>query len=334
MPFLPALAKGVGAAIGIVGGVKSIFGGGSKKATQPFQAFKPPFSSIRTPSFNLALGGAPSLTRRGFQPSELEARLVSDVDSLTGRLRDVLPESIAASRGGIQEGLSRSQLLRSDIASLRESLTPGFGRLSEERQKAIRDARDEAVGNLRESLSRRRVLGSSFADDAVSRTELAFGREAGLAAAETFQQEALLQGNLLALDAEALGQQTQLLALDIGLNEQEARVFSQELESTRVILEVLQTTITRQLQELGISGNIANGLNAIIADALQSSTLAEIEGGRARGEAIANLGPSTTAFTKSLGDLLKSFGGGTGGGTAGAAGAAAGAGAGGGVPIT
>lgn len=306
---LPAIGGAIAGGAAIFGGAKALFGGGGSTAgrigSQPFQSFAPPFSSIRTPSFNLDIGSTPTLTRRGFDPSALEKKLVSGVESLTSRLRSVLPKSIAASRGGIQEGLSRSQLLRSDIASLREGLEPGFGRLSKERQQAIRDARDEAVGNLRESLSRRRVLGSSFADDAVARTELAFGREAGLAAAETFMQEALLQGDLLALDAQALGQQTQLLALDIGLNEQEARVFSQELESTRVILEVLQTTITRQLQELGVSGNIANGVNALISDALRATTLAEIETGRARGEAIANIGPSAVSFTKSLSEIIK-----------------------------
>lgn len=312
---LPVIATAATAGAAIFGAGKAIFGGGGTTAgrigSQPFQAFAPPFSSIRTPSFNLALGSAPSLTRTGFDPSQLEGRIVSGVEGIQSRLRAQLPASIAASRAGVQTGLSRSELLRSDIASLRESLTPGFGRLSEERQQAIKDARDEAVGNLRESLSRRRVLGSSFADDAVSRTELAFGREAGLAAAETFQQEALLQGNLLALDSQALGQQSQLLALDIGLNEQEARVFSQEMEATRIILSTVQTTINRQLQELGISGNIANGINAIISDALRSTTLAEIETGRARGEAIANIGPSATAFSKSLEDILNLFGGGS-----------------------
>ena len=316
MPFLPPIAAGIGAVAGIVGGVKSIFGGGgttaSRIGSQPFQAFAPPFRSIRTPSFNLALGGAPTLSRTGFDPSALESQLVGGTQDIQSRLREQLPGSIAASRAGVQTGLSRSESLRSDIASLREGLEPGFGRLSEERQQAIRDARDEAVGNLRESLSRRRVLGSSFADDAVSRTELAFGREPGLAAAETFQQEALLQGNLLALDSQALGQQSQLLALDIGLNEQEARVFSQEMEASRLILETLQTTINRQLQELGISGNIANGVNALISDALRSTTLAEIETGRARGEAIANIGPSATAFSKSLEDILNLFGGSSG----------------------
>lgn len=314
MPFLGPIATGIGAVTGIIGGAKAIFGGGGdttagRIGSQPFQAFAPPFSSVRTPSFNLALGGAPTLSRTGFDPSALEGQLVSGIQGIRSRLRSMLPGSIETSRAGVQRGLSRSELLRSDIASLRESLTPGFGRLSEERQQAIRDARDEAIGNLRESLSRRRVLGSSFADDAVTRAELAFGREAGLAAAETFAQEALLQGNLLGLDAQVLGQQSQLLALDIGLNEQEARVFSQEMEATRLILETLQTTIARQLQELGISGNIANGINAIISDALRSTTLAEIETGRARGEAIANIGPSATAFSKSLEDILNLFGG-------------------------
>lgn len=305
---LPIIAKGAAAVSAIKGGVDAFSGGGSRKGTQPFQAFDPPFSNISTPGFNLALGGAPSLTRKGFNPLTAERGLTGQIEGLRSRLQSALPRSIASSRTAVRGGLSRSELLRSDIGALRSTLTPGFGRLSEERQKSIRDARDEAVGNLRESLSRRRVLGSSFADDAQARTELAFGRESGLAAAETFQQEALLQGDLLSLDAQTLGQQAQFLALDIGLNEQEANVFSQELQASRLILDTLQTTINRQLQELGVSGNIANGLNAVIADALSASTLAEIESGRARGESIANIGKSAGSLAKGISDIIGLFG--------------------------
>src|SRR3990167_9069073 len=85
-------------------------------------------------------------------------------------------------RGGF-EGLA------TELRGLRPQVAPGFGRLTESRVQAIRGAGQRAVGNLREELSRRRVLGSSFAQREVVATQAEFGRQEEQARAESFLQD-------------------------------------------------------------------------------------------------------------------------------------------------
>lgn len=83
------------------------------------------------------------------------------------------------------------------IGALREQVTPGFGRLTQSRLQQVENARKKSIGNLRENLQRRRVLGSSFAGDALSRAESQFGEQAEQVAAESFLQELELSQQLI-----------------------------------------------------------------------------------------------------------------------------------------
>lgn len=76
-----------------------------------------------------------------------------------------------------------------DLAGLREQFIPGLGRLTRARIQTIRNARSRATGNLRENLSRRRVLGSSFAQDAETRSGLEFAQAEEEARAKSILEE-------------------------------------------------------------------------------------------------------------------------------------------------
>jgi len=93
-------------------------------------------------------------------------------------------------RGGF-EGLSE------EIRGLRPDVKPGFGRLTKSRIEAIRAAGSRTVGNLREELGKRRVLGSSFASREIASTEAEFGRIEEAARAESFLQEFELTRQLI-----------------------------------------------------------------------------------------------------------------------------------------
>ena len=66
-----------------------------------------------------------------------------------------------------------------------------LGRQRTTRLGQIETERTRALGDLRENLARRRVLGSSFAQDALSRGEAEFTRQKDVALSEIGQQEAL-----------------------------------------------------------------------------------------------------------------------------------------------
>lgn len=68
-------------------------------------------------------------------------------------------------------------------------VNPGFGKLTEARVGAITNARERTTSDLRDSLARRRIAGSSFANDSIARTEAEFGQAEATARAESFLEE-------------------------------------------------------------------------------------------------------------------------------------------------
>lgn len=111
--------------------------------------------------------------------------------------------------GGLAQTFRGKAGRKRDLASL---VRPGFSRLREVRLQQIEAGRRSAIGNLRENLQRRRVLGSSFAGDALSRTEAQFAREKELTEAQTFIQEIELTNQFVNEEFAASGQafQTEL----------------------------------------------------------------------------------------------------------------------------
>lgn len=260
------------------------------------------FRSVSTPSLFVNTGGQDiGLFRTsGLNPGALEAAGRAQIGQVAQGLQGLRGDSaqqrvgLQGVRGGLSDIRSRSGALRQDVESLRTRLggtfadlqgqvKPGFGGLTDARVKAVRDRRDEAVGNLRESLSRRKVLGSSFAADALTRTELAFAQEEEGARAQSFVEElglsrqlavdeaaatgqlGSLAGNLLGLDAQSLAQETQTIGLDMGLTQQDAGLFAQEMVAIQQASNLLAQTTQRELSELGFAADIANGVNTNVA---------------------------------------------------------------------
>jgi hypothetical protein len=85
-----------------------------------------------------------------------------------------------------------AQLFRgtaNELGLLRGKLTPGFGALTEARRAALQAAERSQIGDLRTNLARRRVLGSSFSNDAEAAVREAFGRQQAEADAQSFLEE-------------------------------------------------------------------------------------------------------------------------------------------------
>lgn len=89
------------------------------------------------------------------------------------------------------------------LKTLRDRVRPGFGELTNSRVAAVTAARQRAIGNLRDNLQRRRVLGSSFGQDAIARAEAEFGKEEASVRSESFLQELGLTNELIGAEFEA-----------------------------------------------------------------------------------------------------------------------------------
>ena len=103
--------------------------------------------------------------------------------------------------------------LAGDVAGFRTGLaTPGFG----VRSRAVENRRTAAIGNLRENLARRRLLGSSFGEDALARAEREFAQEAGEAALQEIQDNVALAQAEAQLLGVGLQQELSELGVVIG----------------------------------------------------------------------------------------------------------------------
>ena len=231
---------------GVLKGVGKLVGGifGGGSVKQPKFDF---FPNITTPAFRLktAPGGAVDLTR------------LAD----TQRFPNIL----------------------SNLADLRGEVRPGFGRFTEAAVEAIRRAKGDALGNVRQQLQRRRVQGSSFANAQLAGIEAAFGREEAL-----FRGQALLQ----------------------------------EIETTfKIINEEFKVKLANfqaEFQELGIAANVAGFVTqALSAQSVvdkQIAAEAAVGAGSAFGDFGAVLGKAIGGsdlfgdFTSALGSF---FGGGS-----------------------
>tara|TARA_Y100000310_G_scaffold20986_1_gene20316 strand:- start:1487 stop:2197 length:711 start_codon:yes stop_codon:yes gene_type:complete len=84
-----------------------------------------------------------------------------------------------------------------DIRGLRDQVVPGFGALTAARVGAVQDAREKAMSNLGDNLRRRRVSGSSFGNDAMTRAESEFGKLEGQVRAESKLKELAMTQSLI-----------------------------------------------------------------------------------------------------------------------------------------
>jgi hypothetical protein len=93
-----------------------------------------------------------------------------------------------------------------DLDNLRDELTPGFSAVRAVRSAEIANARTRAVGNLRRSLSQRRVLGSSFGEASLASTEREFAEAQASTAAQSFLEELDANQRILALETAQINE--------------------------------------------------------------------------------------------------------------------------------
>lgn len=153
-PIAGALLPAVG---GLVGG---LFGGAGKKA---------PTINYQPPGFN-AGGLSATFGGGGYNVTPNAQR-----QQLVGGMADTFGQQA------------------SDIGGLRAGIAPGYSNLRQAQLSLLQNQRTAALGDLRDSLARRRVLGSSFAQDTLARADQEYQATQANVIAQTYLQE--LQAN-------------------------------------------------------------------------------------------------------------------------------------------
>ena len=118
-----------------------------------------------------------------------------------------------------------------DTDTLRGTLTPGFSDLREASTRAISNARNKAIGNLRQTLTQRRVAGSSFGEQALVSAERDFAEAESAAQAQSFLAELDANMKVLAFETaqvnDALNREFAELGIATGQTAQLAQLNTQ-----------------------------------------------------------------------------------------------------------
>ena len=157
-------------------------------------------------------GGAATIS--SFSASTPAYSLSGSVDAAGNSLGGTLTRLGSAPQNAFD---SRFPRLMGDLDTLRGTLTPGFSQLREVAGNEVSKARTQGIGNLRESLARRRVLGSSFGEDALARAEAEFGDLAARTQTASFLAELDANMKVLGFEFEQIGQALQREFQEIGL---------------------------------------------------------------------------------------------------------------------
>lgn len=279
-----SLAGGIG---GLVGGFSDAFGGGSDT---PTLNTLPSLANILSPGIRVRN----AFNRTSLEPRGQFPRISRQLLGIGGTLGG-LGDSILGTRSSLVPIGAGLRGLQGDLADLQSQVAPGFGRLTEARVRAIRDARAESIGNIRESLGRRGVLGSSFAQDATARATLAFAQQEEEARAEAIIQEIGLSRQIIQDRMSNFGQQ-------IGLAQVDADLIGKAALQYVAQSSILSQHLDRELTMVGMAANIRQGINALAQD--QGFARAQLE-------ALAQAWQSSaeTAFFKNLGGTLGQIGG-------------------------
>jgi len=181
----------------------------------------------------------------------------------------------------------------SDLGALRPMLAPGFGRMTTEGVRAIEDQRRSTVGNLRENLGRRRVLGSSFASDDISRTNAEFAKKDAQFRAETTLQEIQATEQLITKQYETAIQGSQAIIAQGNFETKIGAELSRQYTSVMGELAKFEAALLR---------DEADGQSALLSSLLNAGLGGAFEGfGGVVGDLLDNLGGVITGVAGGLG---------------------------------
>lgn len=147
--------------------ISDIFGGGGDKA--PTVQYQP----------------------RGFSAGGIRASPTGDITETPQRIG--LVQGVQNAYGGAA----------SELGKLRETVAPGFNSLLKARLADLENNATSAIGNLRQNLASRRILGSSFGNDTLSNLAATFAQQRDKEIADNFLQSLDANQKLLAQQYQA-----------------------------------------------------------------------------------------------------------------------------------
>jgi len=258
----------------------SLFGGGGGSSSTSGGPSLLPFTGGGL-SLRFVNGKARLTEAEGSQRRSAVDALKASLLQQAGDIRGIFAPGIASAFG---EGIG-------GIQGLLERVSPGFGELTKARVSTLTNRGAAAKSDLRANLARRRVLGSSFAQDVQNRQEQQLSQDIAEARAVSLLEELDVTNQLLAQKTSlSIGAAESALQTSAAAFAAEQGASQVEIDEQNAQLEVITQLISGATSQIGANAR----LEAVLA----------AQSAEGRGASAANLGSS-------IGSL---FGGGGGGG--------------------
>lgn len=251
----------------------------------------------------LAMGGLGGSRGNGVAPfTNINAgQLKSGVDTAgrftvtSGKARTALINSIIdkyKNQSGYLTGLAPqvSSVYDSAISGTQDLLNrvnPAYGDITKSRVAAINNAKQASVSDLRSILARRRVLGSSFADDTQKRTEAEYAQKEADARATSLLEE--MDATAKLIDTNLQYKTSQISGVKSLLDE----AFNMNMAADQT-----------QLDEWNTMWNAANGLLSSFQRVQQANAAADYENALAAGKTLAASLSSMSGLGKEIGTKI------------------------------
>lgn len=155
----------------------------------------------------------------------------------------------------------------SEFGLLRQDVRPGFGRLTASRLAELEDARRRRIGDVGQALSRRRILGSNFARDEISREELTFTKERDRITAESYLQELAASVDLVGKEFDSRAQSFQVLLDELNLESSAALSMATGVQQVYANMKAQAMQLEAESKQQS-----AGGLNSLFGNLLGTAT--------------------------------------------------------------
>lgn len=268
--------------------LSSLMGGG--KSTEALKNWQSPF--VNAGSLNSTLNGLSNVAAnlKGWSGGGMTGSYDANGNATV---------SMDPSRSGIVNGLSNvfgEQLAK--LNDLAGKIAPGF---SDMRTAALTDLENQqksAIGNLRQNLENRRVLGSSFAQDAVTRANASFANQRAETSSDLYMKELAATNDLIKQQSEAGVQQMQTYLTQMNLEAGMAGAMSEQATSVMSAASQLKAQLLAQL---------AGGAQSQMGENMRTAAQLDEKASAGFGSMLGTLlGPIATAVTGPIGGALSS----------------------------
>lgn len=192
----------------------------------------------------------------------------------------------AANISGIQQTFGQQA---SDIAGLRPLVAPGFSAFRQAGLADLTTQQQSNISNLRDNLAQRRVLGSSFAGDAISRANAEFSAKRDQFIAQSYLQEVDASNKLIQEQYQAAAQ-----SFKVGIDQFN---FESGL-SAQLTAQAMASSAAVATAQAKLDADAASGLGKALGSILTAP------GSSVIGQGISGIGSALGSIGTSIGSAL------------------------------